>query len=53
MFDVIKHKFSSIIPLLDYFDKNGYTGNPDALKGEFPDFKMTTIEEHLKKPLAK
>mmetsp|Transcript_4515 Transcript_4515/g.9091 ORF Transcript_4515/g.9091 Transcript_4515/m.9091 type:complete len:305 (-) Transcript_4515:58-972(-) len=41
------HRFSSVIPLMEYFSRHGYTGNPLSMKNEFEAFSMTSVEEHL------
>lgn len=42
-----RHRFSSIIPLIRYFDRNGYTATKDTVAELFPAFKMTPLDEHL------
>ncbi|MGH8484112.1 MAG: SDR family oxidoreductase, partial [Pseudomonas sp.] len=41
------HKLSTIIPLVDYFNKYGYVDAGFSIKELAPAFKMTTLEEHL------
>ncbi|MGE8154052.1 SDR family oxidoreductase [Pseudomonas vancouverensis] len=41
------HKLSTIIPLVDYFNKYGYVDSGFNVEQLAPDFKMTTLEEHL------
>lgn len=43
------HKFSSILPLIRYFDQHGYVDSGRTVKDLFPDFRMTTLEEHFLK----
>jgi len=42
-----RHRFSTIIPLLWYFDRYGYTAPGDTVHDLFPEFRMTTLEEHI------
>lgn len=46
------HRFSSIIPLIRYFDRCGYTTSGDTVKNLFPAFRMTTLDEHLRNLFA-
>lgn len=48
-----KHRFSSIVPLLHYFNKYGYVDGGQTTADLFPDFKMTTLEDYLKQLLRK
>lgn len=41
------HKFSTIIPLVDYFNKYGYLASGMTVGELIPDFKMTALETHL------
>lgn len=41
------HKLSTIIPLVDYFNKYGYIDSGFNVQDLAPEFKMTTLEEHL------
>lgn len=43
------HRFSSIIPLIRYFDQHGYTDSGKTVGDLFPDFHMTSLQEHLGK----
>lgn len=47
LFHLSGHKFSTIIPLVDYFNKYGYTDPGQNVSALIPGFKMTTLEEHL------
>lgn len=47
VFHLRRHKFSTIIPLVDYFNNYGYTDPGPTVAEIMPDFKMTTLEEHL------
>ncbi|MGL4316585.1 MAG: SDR family oxidoreductase [Pseudomonas sp.] len=47
LFHLNGHKFSTIIPLVDYFNSHGYTDSSPNVGDLIPDFKMTTLEEHL------
>lgn len=42
------HRFSSIIPLIEYFDVHGYTATTKTVGELFPTFRMTGLDEHLK-----
>ncbi|HOE17070.1 MAG TPA: NAD(P)H-binding protein [Syntrophorhabdaceae bacterium] len=42
------HRFSTIVPLLHYFDQHGYTAPGDTVGELFPKFRMTTLEEHIR-----
>jgi uncharacterized protein YbjT (DUF2867 family) len=42
-----KHRLSTIIPLIKFFNKYGYRGNPNKLAENYPEFKMTTLKEYL------
>lgn len=42
------HRFSSIIPLIRYFDRWGYTATGDTVGDLFPDFRSTPLEAHLR-----
>lgn len=41
------HRFSSVIPLVEYFDQHGYTGDSQRMQTEFSDFHLTSLAEHL------
>jgi hypothetical protein len=43
------HRFSSILPLVRHFDRHGCTDDGADVQELFPDFRMTTLEEHLRK----
>lgn len=47
-FNTRNHRFSTIVPLLSYFDKHGYTDAGETVSDLFPSFKITSLEEHLK-----
>lgn len=47
LFHLKGHKFSTIIPLVDYFNDYGYTDSSPNVGDLIPDFRMTTLEEHL------
>ena len=47
-FRLAGHRFSSIIPLVRYFDRHGYTDTGPDVGARYPDFSMTTLEEHLR-----
>jgi uncharacterized protein YbjT (DUF2867 family) len=47
IFNWMKHRFSSVIPLMQHFDKYGYSGNSQQLSNMFPKFKMTSLSVHL------
>ncbi len=42
-----KNRLSSIVPLIKFFNRYGYTGNKNQMMEEFPGFKMTTLKEYL------
>lgn len=52
VFNLMGHRFSTIVPLLQYFDKHGYTATGDTVGTLFPEFKMTTLDEHIRKVLS-
>lgn len=41
------HRFSSILPLLRYFDRCGYADCGTTVQELYPDFEMTSLSEHL------
>lgn len=41
------HRLSTIIPLIKFFNKYGYRGDPNKLANIYPDLKMTTLSEYL------
>lgn len=47
-FNATNHRFSTIVPLLYYFDKHGYTDGGRTVQDIFPTFTPTSLEEHLK-----
>lgn len=47
-FNARNHRFSTIVPLLSYFDKYGYTDTGETVRDLFPSFKITSLEEHLR-----
>ena len=47
-FRLAGHRFSSIIPLVRYFDRHGYTDPGPDVSAQYPDFHMTTLDEHLR-----
>ncbi len=49
LFHLAGRRFSSILPLVRHFDRHGYTDAGDDVQDLFPDFRMTTLEEHLRK----
>jgi len=49
LFHLAGRRFSSILPLVRYFDRHGYTDAGEDVKDLFPDFRMTALEEHLRK----
>ena len=46
-FRTVKHRFSSVIPLMQHFDRNGYFSVSGEMQGMFPDFRMTSLHVHL------
>jgi uncharacterized protein YbjT (DUF2867 family) len=42
-----KHRLSTIIPLIKFFNQYGYRGNPNKLAENFPEFKLTTLSDYL------
>lgn len=42
-----RHRLSTIIPLLKHFNRFGYVPSGEKVQELFPDFKMTTLEEHI------
>ena len=46
-FHLAGHRFSSIIPLVRYFDRHGYSDTGSDVGSRYPEFRMTTLEEHL------
>lgn len=51
-FQLRGQRFSSIVPLLAWFEANGYTDDGPIVGDRFPDFPMTTIEEHTRQLFA-
>ncbi len=47
LFNLQGHRFSSIIPLIRYFDRHGYEAVGETVEDLFPAFRMTSLEEHL------
>lgn len=47
IFHLKNHRMSTIIHLIEHFNKHGYTGDSGRMTEKFPDFKMTGLEEHL------
>ncbi|WP_328715248.1 SDR family oxidoreductase [Nocardia salmonicida] len=43
------HRFSSIIPLVRYWDSHGSVASENTVGAYAPSFRMTTLEEHLTK----
>ena len=48
IFGWMQHRFSSVIPLMEYFDAFGYTGNSKSLSTKYPTFTMKSLDDHLK-----
>ena len=44
-----RHRFSSILPLLKYFDRCGYADHGTTVQDLFPQFHMTTVQEHFRR----
>jgi uncharacterized protein YbjT (DUF2867 family) len=42
-----KNRLSTIIPLIRFFNRYGYRGDPGQLADAFPEFKMTTLPGYL------
>lgn len=51
-FRTVKHRFSSVIPLLKHFDRNGYFSVSGDMQGMFPEFRMMSLYEHLRTLVA-
>lgn len=47
-----RHRFASIIPLVRYFDRHGYTTTTQTVADRFPDYRMTPLADHLRRLLA-
>jgi len=47
------HRLSTIIPLVVYFNRYGYTDDGQSVATLFPEFRTTTLEEHLQRLLAR
>lgn len=47
LFRIAGHRFSSVIPLVRYFDRHGYTETGPDVGQHYPEFSMTTLDEHL------
>lgn len=47
-FALTGHRFSSIVPLIAYFDKHGYTDDGPSVSDVAPQFQMTDLETHLR-----
>lgn len=47
IFNLSGHRFSSVVPLIQYFDKHGYVDGEIAVGDLFPEFHMTTLAEHF------
>ena len=43
-----KVRLGSIIPLIRHFDRHGYVGTGPSVSERFPQFRMTTLTEHLR-----
>lgn len=51
-FNWTRKRFATILPLIRYFDSYGYTASGDTVADLFPNFKMTTVEEHIRRLLS-
>ena len=47
LFRARRHRFSSVIPLMAYFDRHGYIADGPDLVTQLPAFRMTGLDEHL------
>lgn len=47
-----RHRFATIVPLLQYFDAHGYTPTIETVATRFPEFPMTSLPQHLRSLLA-
>ncbi len=47
IFHLRNHRMSTIVHLVEYFNRHGYCNGSTSLDEVFPDFKVTTLEEHL------
>ena len=43
------HRLSSVIPLMQHFDRNGYFSASGDMQRDFPDFSMTSLPDHLRR----
>lgn len=43
-----RRRMSGVVPLLSYFNRHGYTGDPHQMRDILPGFRVTTLEEHLR-----
>jgi uncharacterized protein YbjT (DUF2867 family) len=46
-FRLRRHRFSSVIPLMQHFDSHGYWSDSSELETGFPQFAMTSLGDHL------
>lgn len=46
LFHLRGHRLSSVIPLIRYFDRYGYTDEGPDAGAEFPDLRMTMLDEY-------
>lgn len=47
-FHLRRHRFSSVIPLIRHFDAHGYVDDGPTVADVLPEFRMTTLDEHLR-----
>lgn len=51
-FNTRNHRFSTVVPLLTYFDKYGYTDTGETVSDLFPSFKVSSLEKHIETILS-
>lgn len=49
IFNLTGHRFSSVVPLIQYFDKHGYVDGELTVRDLAPDFQMTSLAKHFQK----
>ena len=47
-FHLRRHRMSTIIPLIRYFNRRGYSGDGQQLSTVLPGFAVTTLRAHLR-----
>jgi uncharacterized protein YbjT (DUF2867 family) len=47
-FHLRRHRFATLLPLVRYFDRNGFVAPGKTVEDHFPNFRMTTIEDYIR-----